>query len=53
MWNNVTYRADSKQMWVVDGKQRIYLEWPKGRIVPQVLYNSAGRWYKGIKLVVL
>jgi len=23
------FRADNKQMWAVDGKQRIYLEWPK------------------------
>ena len=23
------FRADSNQMWAVDGKQEIYLEWPK------------------------
>ena len=36
MWENLDnneriwiYRAGSKQMWAVDTKQRIYLEWPK------------------------
>ena len=28
IWNNRIFRAGSKQMRVVDRKQRIYLEWP-------------------------
>jgi len=28
IWNSGILRTDSKQMWAVDGKQRIYLEWP-------------------------
>ena len=27
------FRADSNQMWAVDGKQRLYLEWPNARYV--------------------
>ena len=26
--NNGTFGVDRKQMWAVDGKQEIYLEWP-------------------------
>ena len=33
--NNGIFGFDRKQMWAVDGKQEIYLEWPK-----QVLHEE-------------
>jgi len=29
IWKNGTSRAGSNQMWIVDGEQKIFLEWPK------------------------